>query len=250
MPSEKRLIGRGVALAVAGALLLAVFLWLIYVPPNGTSINRVELSKGAVALTFDDGPNPPHTIELLEVLRKHEVKATFFMTGKHVDAHPAIARAVAEDGHEIANHAYDATILAFKSRKTIGDAIAETDDALHRAIGPDYRTSSLFRAPKGRQFITLAGILRQQGRIHIGASVLGNDWTDDSQRNPARIVRAVLDGLKPGDIIALHDGYDRVDGAYRGGTVIAVDEILEALKARGLRAVTVTELLRLSAKGS
>lgn len=242
----KRIIKWSAAFAVLGALVIGVLIWLVYLPPNGNSVNRVRLASGAVALTFDDGPNPPHTSDLLDVLRKHEVKATFFMTGQHINAHPAIVRAVADEGHEIANHSYDETVLAFKSRKYIEEAIGRTDDALRTALGFRYQKSSFFRAPKGRQLLTVAGILRSQGRIHIGASVLGDDWTEASQKHPEQIVTSVLDGLKPGDIIALHDGCDQADGEYRGGTVIAVDEILRVLKARGVRVVTVTELLRLS----
>ncbi|MGI9243465.1 MAG: polysaccharide deacetylase family protein [Verrucomicrobiales bacterium] len=229
-----------------GALSIATLIWLVFLPPNGNSINRVKLEEKVVALTFDDGPNPIHTIALLEVLKKYRVKATFFMTGKYVEAHPATVLAVAEGGHEISNHSYDATVLAFKSRRQIEDSIDRSDAALRRALGPHYTVSRFFRAPKGRQFLTLASILRDQGRTHVGASVLGYDWTKSSQRNPSGIARAVLEGLEPGDIIALHDGDDRVDEENRAGTVLAVAQILQTLEARGFRAVTVSELLQLS----
>ena len=184
-----------------------------------------------------------------EVLKKHQVRATFFMTGKYVDAHPAIVLAVAEAGHEISNHSYDATVLAFKTRRRIEESIDRTDEALRRALGDHYTWSRFFRAPKGRQGVTLASILRSQGRTHIGASVIGHDWTEASQKDPSGIADEVLVGLAPGDIIALHDGDDRSDGEYRGGTVLAVDEILQTIRALGFRAVTVSELLRLGGQG-
>jgi len=246
---RRRLKWVGLIAAFATALFGAL-LWMVYMPPNGTSINRVRSAEGVVALTFDDGPNPPYTRDLLVVLEKHHVRATFFMTGERVEAHPEVALEVAEAGHEIANHSYDASVLAFKPRAMIEQSIRRTDDELRLALGTRFKRSPFFRAPKGRQFLTVAGVLRRQGRIHIGASVLGNDWNSEYQEDSSLIVDAILGDLEAGDIIALHDGYDLRDGEYRGGTVRAVEEILTALESRGLRAVSVGDLLSSGDQGN
>lgn len=99
-----------------------------------------------LALTYDDGPNDPHTLKLLEVLAKHEVRATFFMMGKYVRQRPDIVRAVAQAGHVIGNHTFSHPNLIFKSAAETCRELIECRQALQEAIGEH---SNLFRPPFG-----------------------------------------------------------------------------------------------------
>ncbi len=99
-----------------------------------------------IALTFDDGPNDPHTLKLLDVLAKHSVRATFFMIGRYVQQRPEIARAVAQAGHVIGNHTFTHPLLIFKSAAQTRAELLDCRSALQDAIG---QHSNLFRPPFG-----------------------------------------------------------------------------------------------------
>ena len=113
----------------AGALL-----WVYFRPPFGKNIVRLNTDEQVVALTFDDGPHPPYTDRLLDVLAKHNVKATFFMIGDRIERHPeTVYRAIAE-GHQIGNHSYSHPLLGFLPPKSVQREIERTDKLL-RQIG-------------------------------------------------------------------------------------------------------------------
>ena len=91
----------------------AVLLWLFFRPPFGKNIVRLNTDQRVVALTFDDGPSPPYTDQLLDVLAKHNVKATFFMIGNRIEKHPETVRSVMAEGHQVGNHSYSHPLLGF-----------------------------------------------------------------------------------------------------------------------------------------
>lgn len=95
----------------------------------------------------------------------------------------------------------------------------------------------------GMQFLTVAGALKESGRIHVSANAIGRDWTPKSQKDPDRIAQRILRNIKAGDIINLHDGHADILGEDRSGTVAALQIVLRGLADRGLKAVTVSELL-------
>src|SRR5271166_4536961 len=106
-----------------------------------------------IALTYDDGPNDPHTLKLLEVLAKHNVRATFFMIGRYVRQRPDIARAVAQAGHVVGNHTFTHPLLIFQSSAQTRTQLADCHQALQDAVGEH---SNLFRPPfGGRRPVTL-----------------------------------------------------------------------------------------------
>src|SRR5947209_9376169 len=100
----------------------------------GKTLHRLGDPK-QLALTYDDGPNDPHTLHLLDVLAKHDVKATFFLIGKHVAAKPEIARRIAGAGHTIGNHTYNHPNLLFCSRQRIRQELSECEKTLTDAVG-------------------------------------------------------------------------------------------------------------------
>ena len=220
------------------AVLLVVAGWLLFAPPNGRSVNAVDTDAPLIALTFDDGPNPPDTDAILELLDEHGVRATFFMTGEHIAAYPDTARQVAAAGHQLGNHSWDDEVLAFKSEEQIRDAIARTD-ALIREVG--YDGAIPFRAPRGVQFVRLAAILRDQGRPHVGGLVIAGDFVESA--TPQQMVDRVLDAVEPGSIVIFHDGDDSKPSADRSRTVEALRQLLPALRDIGLTPVPVRELV-------
>lgn len=201
-------------------------------PPVGEAWPRVETSEPIVALTYDDGPNPPYTLDLLDVLDVHEVKAAFFMVGREVEARPDVAREVLARGHEIGNHSYSHSPLILRSPSFVRRQIDATDARL-RDVGVEGEI--LFRSPYGANFFAVPYVLWRQGRKNILFDVIVGDW---EVQDPERIAARVLKRARAGSIIVLHDG-----GGERAGTVAATALIIARLRDRGYRFVSVRELL-------
>jgi len=192
-----------------------------------------------IALTYDDGPNDPHTLELLEVLAKHDVKATFFMIGQFVRQRPEIARAVAAAGHEIGNHTFTHPLLIFASAGRTGAEIADCRRALEDTIG---EPPKLFRPPFGGRRPGTLRIAGEFGLSPVMWNVTGYDWSaPPAAVIEARVARQVhADG---GDVVLLHDGGHRGMGADRAQTVIATGKLIRRYKDQGFRFVTVPEMM-------
>jgi peptidoglycan/xylan/chitin deacetylase (PgdA/CDA1 family) len=190
-----------------------------------------------IALTYDDGPNDVHTLSLLEVLAKHNVRATFFMIGSYVRQRPAIARAVAQAGHVIGNHTFTHPRLIFKSAAQTRAEISDCRSALHDAVGDH---SNLFRPPFGGRRPSTLRIARKLGLQTIMWNVTGHDWNDWPA---AMIERKIERQMRGGDVILLHDGSHRAMGADRAHTVIATDNLIRRYKDEGCEFVTIEEML-------
>lgn len=198
---------------------------------------RVETQQKVVALTFDDGPSPANTPALLELLARHQVKATFFMVGRNIEAHRELAARVVSQGHEVGNHSYSHKRLIFRSPAFVQQEISRTD-ALLREAG--VQGEILFRAPFGKKLFILPWVLAREHRKDILFDVVPDDpVTQDA----GLITSRVLEATRPGSIILLHDGW-----AAKPGTLEAADRILQSLRAQGYRFVTVSELLALGGK--
>ncbi len=189
-----------------------------------------------IALTYDDGPNDPHTFRLLDVLAKHGVRATFFMIGRYVAARPDIALAVAQAGHVIGNHTFTHPLLIFKSEAQTRSELVGCHQALQEAIGEH---SNLFRPPfGGRRPATLA-TARELGLETVMWNVTGYDWNAP----PAAVIeKKVMRQVRGGDVILLHDGSHRAMGADRAQTVIATDNLIRRYRDQGCEFVTAEEM--------
>jgi peptidoglycan/xylan/chitin deacetylase (PgdA/CDA1 family) len=130
----------------------------------GRTFTGVAPGSKLLALTYDDGPNDPHTLRLLEVLARHGAKATFFMLGRQVHERPQIARAVAAAGHEIGNHTYTHPNLIFCSRAQIEAQIATCRRVLTDTIGEH---SNLFRPPFGGRRPEVLSIAKRLGLLPV-----------------------------------------------------------------------------------
>ena len=228
--------------AIAGAAGWAAFhaMWPTSQLYGRTFTGTPRTSK-LLALTYDDGPNDPHTEYLLRVLAKHNVKATFFMIGRYVHARPQIARAVAEAGHDVGSHTYTHPNLALCSTAQIEAQISGCERALTDALGPH---SPLFRPPFGGRRPAVLSIVRKLGLTPVMWNVTSYDWNME----PAPIIeRRIVGHVRGGDVILMHDGGHLGIGADRSQTVLATDALIRRYKSEGFQFVTISEMMAAAA---
>jgi len=194
---------------------------------------------GEAALTYDDGPNDAATMQLLEVLARHSVRATFFMIGRFVHQRPEIVRAVSAAGHLVGNHTMTHPWLAWQPDRVIREELRGCNQALEDVLGAPIR---YMRPPHGARRPAVLRIARELGLTLVQWNVMGNDW---APIGPDRVLRKVQRGIEAatgrgrGANILLHDGYHQGMGADRSATVEATDRLLAQLRANGQRVVTV-----------
>ena len=211
--------------------------------PTGQWFGRAfcGLPRGSkqIALTFDDGPNDPHTLHLLDVLAKHNVLATFFMIGGYVRERPDIALEVSKRGHVIGNHTFTHPFLTFEPLDSVRQQLMDCRQALTSAVGEH---SNLFRPPWGARRPAVFRVARQLGLEPIMWSVTGYDWNAPSADYIERKVAARVRG---GDVILLHDGGHKAFGTDRSSTVKAVDALIARYKSEGCEFITIPEMMAL-----
>jgi peptidoglycan-N-acetylglucosamine deacetylase len=201
----------------------------------GPSVYRGKGARPAIALTFDDGPSES-TPDLLQVLARHSVTATFFMCGKNVERLPEIARSVAAAGHEIGNHTDSHPRLHFCSPDFIYRELAAAQEKILRHTGA---TPRLFRAPYGVRWFGLRSAQQRLGLLGVMWGTIGCDW----KWAAPRVTKLFLDRASNGHIFCLHDGRTTETAPDISTTLAAVDAIIPALKERGLRFETVSQIL-------
>lgn len=227
---------------VLSSMLAAGWLIIPNSPPLfGKTVRHIATKEKVVALTFDDGPNPPYTQQMLEILKKHCVKATFFVVGQRAQKYPEVVQSIYKEGHELGNHTWSHRVLVGRSNDFVREEIEKTD-TLIRELG--YTGIIHFRSPKGMKFIGLQWILSEQRRPNVLFDAVGWDW----QNIPSeKITRNVVSNIHRGSIILLHDGNGDNNNiiADRSQTVLATEMIIMTLKEKGYHFVTVSELLKL-----
>jgi peptidoglycan/xylan/chitin deacetylase (PgdA/CDA1 family) len=203
----------------------------------GRTFTGLPKATRQLALTYDDGPNDPHTLHLLEVLAKHNVHATFFMVGRYVEQRADIVREVARAGHIIGNHTFTHPLLTFKSAAEIRGELTTCHKALEDAIGEH---SSLFRPPFGGRRPATLRIARELGLQPIMWNITGYDW----DAPPASVIEEkVSRRIHGGNVILLHDGGHRRMGADRSQTVQATDALITRYKQEGYEFATISKML-------
>ncbi len=211
---------------------------------------RGPSDQRVVALTFDDGPNPPYTQRILDVLSDERVHATFFVVGRAVEAYPQAVRDEIRAGDAVGNHTWDHAHLVLYDPGRLRETLRRTDDAIFAATGERPR---IMRPPYGGRDWLVLDEVRKLGYTPVMWSVpLANDW---EYPPPGVIAERVLRFVGDGSIIALHDGNQGIlcDGTPklpphvcdRSADVEATRLIVEELKRRGYRFVTIPELLQM-----
>ena len=197
----------------------------------GPALVRGVIRPGApseAALTFDDGPTVPYTGQVLDILRRARVHATFFLGGAGAERHPELVRRIQAEGHAIGNHTYSHPYLHLKSEADIAAEIDRTQDILQKITG---RRPTLFRPPYGVRWFPLWALLRERGMTMVLWSARGYDGRLDA----GGIAKATLERLEPGAIILLHDGFEAKAPALvdRSSTVRALPAIIKGIRKAG-----------------
>lgn len=202
-------------------------------PPVQQS-SDIDPTKPMIALTFDDGPGP-HTDQLLDILKKYNVHATFFVQGVmfHKDRIPFMKRAV-EEGNEIGIHTWNHKKLTDLSEADVREEILSVREYLEENIG---YTPRLMRPPYGSYNDTVKKVCSDEGLIIVRWCVDTEDW---KTKDPDKTYEAIMSTVKDGVIILCHDIHDE--------TIAAMDRTIGALVEKGYQLVTVSEMLQYSEK--
>jgi peptidoglycan/xylan/chitin deacetylase (PgdA/CDA1 family) len=201
----------------------------------GPSVWRGPSDRRVVALTFDDGPSEG-TPQILEILARYGLKATFFQCGANVERLPEIARAVHEAGHAIGNHTYSHPRLYFRSARFMEEELRLGQDAIeeHAGVRPRW-----FRAPYGARWFGVGEAQRRLKLMGVMWTVIGYDWKLKSDA----VVRRVASGASNGAIVCLHDGRELRPKPDIGVTVDAVRRLVPMLLDQGFGFETVGRLI-------
>lgn len=199
----------------------------------GRVLERGPAQRQEVALTFDDGPHPVLTPQILEILRRYAVPASFFCVGLNAQAYPKIVARAADEGHQVANHTWSHPFLPDLTRDELLCQVDATNQALTEAAGG---SNTLVRPPYGARTPELLGWLAEAGMTTVLWDVDATDW---AAPGTDVVVDNVATGVTSGSVVLMHDG-----GGDRTQTVEALPRILEDLLARGYRPVTVAQLTR------
>ncbi len=218
--------------AVVGGAAWAQAPWLArLLSRQGYVLVHGATGRREVALTLDDGPHPTLTPRILDVLARHGATATFFVLGSRVSAHPEVARAVVEAGHELGNHGWDDTAAVLATREAFRRDLDRTQAAVREATGREplvTRPGSGWVRPVQVRDAAARGLDTVLGSLAVrDATVAGVEAE----------LRFVLDRVQPGSVLVLHEGERN-----REGVVDLLDRLLPALAARGYRLVTLSQL--------
>lgn len=201
--------------------------------PIGVYHNH-ENDANMIALTFDDGPHPKYTMEILEILEEYDIPATFFFVGENVSYYQETAREVAKRGHEIGNHTYSHPCVNKQSQAAFREELTRCEEIIQRVVGVHPK---LFRPPQGSWNTRVYEIARERDYSVILWDLDTLDWAHTPSEN---ISNYILENVKSGNIILMHD--------YHSGGCTTTDALrmfIPNLIEQGYRFVTVSELIGL-----
>lgn len=205
---------------------------------RGTTLKEAKLrpKDKLIALTFDDGPWPGYTAQILEILKKKNVKATFFVVGNVLSRYPDLGKRIVTEGHTIGNHTWHHWYHYF-NKQAAALEIDRTADLIYKTTGTK---TTLFRPPGGILHNGLADYAKSKDYAVIMWSA---DSIDYALPSPPTLVSRVVRQATPGGIVLLHDG-----GGPRKNTVAALPSMIKKLRDKGYRFVTIPELLEYEEK--
>jgi peptidoglycan/xylan/chitin deacetylase (PgdA/CDA1 family) len=230
----------GLALFIATCLVL-VYLALGIILPRSEVWGNVfwhgAEDEKEVALTFDDGPSPANTPQILAILAGYKIKATFFMVGKNIRRYRQLAKQVSAEGHSIGNHSYSHPVLISERKGQIRREVMLTDKIIRQVTG---KIPIIFRPPHGFKDPRVFNIVRELRYIFVSWSNMPEDW---KELGAEKIAERVMERAEPGDIILLHDGEGSKENADRSETIKALPMIIEGLSAKGYAFKTIPQML-------
>jgi peptidoglycan/xylan/chitin deacetylase (PgdA/CDA1 family)/GT2 family glycosyltransferase len=233
--------GRAGAMAAVAAVLIGVGGYDTFAPWSnafGRTYWEAATHRRVVALTFDDGPNGPSTSQVLDILKREHVHATFFLIGENVRLYPALAARIVREGHAVGNHSdTHPPGFALEPSPVLRAQLERAEETIHAATGI---YPILFRPPQGIRSPWLMRVLEQDSLVTVTWDDAPGDWLHYSARH---LVASAVHSARPGAIILLHDGLNLEHPADRHATVAALPEIIHRLRAEGYEFVTVPELL-------
>lgn len=228
-----------IVLALALLILIAAGLFKLSTSRNyqafGELIDHVDTEQKIIALTFDDGPLPEATNQIVDFFAAENIPATFFLTGKDIAAHPQAAKKIMQAGHQIGNHSYSHQRMVFMGYDSVASEIDKTIQLI-RNLG--YNDEIVFRPPYGKKLFILPYYLYQKNITSVTWNIEPESYPEIAQDSDA-IAQHVIDKVRPGSIILLH-----VMFKSREPSMAAVPKIVQTLKAQGYTFVTVNELLK------
>ena len=208
----------------------------------GPTICRGSTAGRRIALTYDDGPNPAFTPELMRILDRYDARATFFLIGEWAEREPGLIRELEAAGHAIGNHTYTHPTMPMLSSAGVTEEMARCRAAVE-ASGVQFSTvghESLMRPPYGRRRPGTLRAVRAAGYVPVTWSVTCYDWRKSA--TTAKIARRAGRAIE-GEIVLLHDGSNETPTADRAASVAATEEVLRRRTAEGYSFVTVPELV-------
>ncbi|HSX08365.1 MAG TPA: polysaccharide deacetylase family protein [Candidatus Saccharimonadales bacterium] len=227
-----------------GIAVAAMWLYATFYPRSslfGRTTFRFNSTEKLVALTFDDGPNTITTPQVLDILKKERVTATFFVTGKHAEEHPEMLARIVTAGHELGNHSYNHRfLLPFMPTASIRTQLDRTQAAINATPHVDRVQKQLFRPPHGWRSIWMMAELRRQNYEVVTWDV-GIDYIPGV--SVKRLVKHYVDKTKPGSILLMHDVLWEKPNGDRDKLVTALPQIIAQLRAKGYRFVKVRDML-------
>jgi peptidoglycan-N-acetylglucosamine deacetylase len=218
-------------------LFIILLILLSHVICGKYAVWSVNTNEKVIALTFDDGPHQILTPRLLDILKEKNAYATFFVMGVKVKIHPEIVLRAHQEGHEVANHAFDHPVLAKLNSTMISYQIRRTNDLIYNATS---FTPVIMRPPYGNTNPKVNEyMLRSEKLMTIIWSLDTLDWRRPKSE---QIVEKVLQRAKPGDIILCHD--------IHPGTIQAIGPMIDAMQKKGYQFVTVSKLFAMQEKAA
>lgn len=219
------------ALCAFGCALL-IFSLLPFGSGAKTAFSHGGREEKRIALTFDDGPHPRYTQQILALLARYGIKATFFMIGCNVKLYPDVAKAVAAGGHEIGNHTYSHPHMKKITAQALREEIKKTEDVFEE-LGIE--KPHLFRPPEGFRSTSQIEATEDLGYRMVIWSLDTHDWQG---RSKGELTSFVLNSVQGGDVLLFHD---YVSG--KNTTITALEELIPKLIEDGYRFVTVSEMM-------
>ena len=194
-----------------------------------------DTEEKVIALTFDDGPHPRYTEEILDILKEYGVRATFFVVGENAALYPEQLKRISAEGHEIGNHTYTHADLKRIDKKELMRELSDTENIIYDLTG---KRPAVFRPPEGRCNETVVSCANGMGYATVLWTVDPRDWASPPA---AEVASVIMKNAKCGSVILCHD----YNSNKKCPTPEALKSVLPRLMEKGYSFVTVSELLRL-----